>query len=126
VAASARDQRLARSDRLRSRRDFERLAREGERRASPHFVLFVSRGGRRGRDTAGPRPRLGVTASRRVGNAVVRNRVKRRIRAAFRLGRELLPPGSDVVVVARPGAAMIGARATADELRGLFQIGRAR
>jgi ribonuclease P protein component len=125
VAASG-GERLARRDRLRSRRDFERLTREGERRASASFVVFVSSAPRRGRDAAGPRVRLGVTASRKVGGAVVRNRVKRRIREAFRRRRTLLPPGADVVVIARPGAAALGSEAVAADLARLFAGERAR
>jgi ribonuclease P protein component len=58
-------------------------------------------------DDTGARPRLGVTVSRRVGNAIVRNRVKRRIREWFRRERETLPAGSEVVVIARPDAASL-------------------
>lgn len=97
-----------------------RLARDGERRASPYFVMFLARSGRRGRDLAGDRPRLGVTASRKVGNSVVRNGVKRRIRTAFRIHRDLLPRGSDVVVIARPGSAALGGERVAGELAALF------
>ena len=125
MSDTARDLGLARRDRLRSRRDFVRLSRDGDRRASPYFVLFLTRSGRRGRDLAGDRPRLGVTASRKVGNSVVRNGVKRRIRTAFRLHRDLLPRGSDVVVIARPGSADLGGERVAEEIGALFR-GRAR
>ena len=58
--------------------------------------------------------RLGVTVSRKVGNAVVRNRVKRRIREWFRRDRSAIGPGLDLVVIARPSAArMSGAQAFA-------------
>ena len=43
--------------------------------------------------------RLGLAVSRRAGNAVVRNRIKRVLREAFRLDREDLPPGLDVIVI---------------------------
>ena len=59
---------------------------------------------------AGPngldRPRLGLSIGKRVGNAVARNRVKRRIREAFRLLKPTLPAGLDLVVGARPHAPM--------------------
>ncbi len=46
-------------------------------------------------------PRLGITASRKIGGAVVRNRAKRLIREAFRAPRELFPPDIDVVVIVK-------------------------
>src|SRR5690625_480769 len=48
-----------------------------------------------------PIRRLGVIASRRVGNAVCRNRAKRRLREIFRLHQEHLPPACDIVLIAR-------------------------
>jgi len=48
--------------------------------------------------------RIGVTASRKVGGAVQRNRVKRWVREYFRLNRTELQPGSDIVVIVRAGA----------------------
>jgi len=46
--------------------------------------------------------RLGLTVPRRVGKAVARGRVKRRLREAFRLGRANWPAGYDVVVIVHP------------------------
>jgi ribonuclease P protein component len=45
--------------------------------------------------------RLGIVASRKVGNAVVRNRAKRLVREAFRSSPDLFSPGTDVVVIVR-------------------------
>jgi ribonuclease P protein component len=47
--------------------------------------------------------RLGLSVSRRVGNAVVRNRWKRLLREAFRLHREQLPSGLDLIIIPQPG-----------------------
>lgn len=48
--------------------------------------------------------RLGITVTKRVANAVGRNHIKRRLREAFRKNRSQLPPGLDVVAIARQKA----------------------
>jgi ribonuclease P protein component len=54
----------------------------------------------------GPAPRVGFTASRKVGNAVVRNRSKRRLRAAAaQILADHARPGTDYVLIARSGTA---------------------
>ena len=56
-------------------------------------------------DTAPPEPRLGFTVTKKTGNSVVRNRIRRRLRELFRTAPELaLKAGRDYVVVGRPGA----------------------
>jgi ribonuclease P protein component len=107
--------RFRRADRLRSGKDFRRLSREGRRSAGAHFVVLAAAG----RDAG--RPRLGLTVSRRVGGAVARNRVKRRVREWFRQERGRLAPGTDWVVIARRGAAELDARTTWSELEELVR-----
>jgi ribonuclease P protein component len=79
---------------------------------SPAFVFLLGRYA--AKDAAVPgdsRQRLGITASRKVGNAVQRNRAKRLLREAFRCIRTELPSGLDLVVIVRQG---IGARTLDD------------
>ncbi|WP_207540643.1 ribonuclease P protein component [Sabulicella rubraurantiaca] len=87
--------------RLKRRAEFLRAAREGRKAAGRNLVL-----------QALPRPdspadtRLGFTATKKIGNAVTRNRAKRRMRAAARLVLEAAPaPGHDIVLIARDGTA---------------------
>lgn len=66
---------------------------------SSEFTVFAA-------TAAGEHPRLGLAVGRRVGNAVVRNRIRRLLKEAFRLLAPSLMP-VDVVVVARPEAAAL-------------------
>ena len=83
--------------RIRRRAEFLALQRQGRRLHTPHLVVIR-------RPATGPVSRLGVTVSKRVGNAVVRNRVKRLVRELFRHCRLNLDPPEDVLVIAKPGA----------------------
>lgn len=82
------------SHRLRKRREFEQVMQKGARRFTPSFIFFLKR-------TDLSHPRLGVTVTKKVGNAVLRNRVKRLVREAFRLHPEVFRFPLDVVVVAK-------------------------
>lgn len=92
---------LPRTDRVRRRSAFRRIQSEGRRVHTKHFVLIqrASEAGRR---------RLGITVTKKIGNAVARNRVKRVVREAFRLHRELFTPDVDIVFIAKRGAPTLG------------------
>lgn len=92
------DERLRPSERLRHQREFQRVFQCGTKQVSAAFVVYVL-------PTAEPYARLGLAVSKRIGNAVARNRVKRRVRAFFRLHKAQLRSPYDIVVVARRGAA---------------------
>jgi len=85
---------------------------------SAHFVVLV---GEQRRGAEGLGPILGLTVSKKVGKAVERNRVKRRIREWFRRNRAALPRDAELVVIARRGAAGIGMTETERELGGFFR-----
>ena len=77
--------------------EFRRLYAKGRSGVSPYLVVYV-RPNRRGRN------RLGVTVSPKLGHAVVRNRVRRRLREIFRLNQGGLAQGYDMILVARTRA----------------------
>ncbi len=77
---------------------FRRLYAKGKTAVTPLLAVYAKRNGQ-------PGNRLGLTVSTKVGGAVVRNRVRRRLREIYRLHEEQLRPGWDVVVVARIKAA---------------------
>lgn len=71
--------------------------------------------------TAGETSRLGLAVGRRVGNAVVRNRLKRRLRELFRRNRDRLAVPVDLVVIPHPGAGQLSFAALRDLVFALFR-----
>ncbi len=102
---------------LNDNRDFVRLYRRGQSAVSPLLVPYARRGGEQ------KRRRVGITATKKVGGAVQRNRAKRLIRAAWREVEPEVPYGWDFIFVARArttGAKMQQVRAAmAAQLRKL-------
>jgi ribonuclease P protein component len=90
---------VKREQRLRSPADFHRVRELAARGwAHPLLVMYVA-------PNELGLTRIGITVSGRVGKAVVRNRVRRRLREALTLRLARLPYDSDVVVAARPASA---------------------
>ena len=79
---------------LKQNHEFRRLYNKGKSAVSPYFVIYCRRTGR-------PVSRLGITTGVKLGNAVRRNRARRRIRELYRTHEDRLPVGCDVVIVAR-------------------------
>ena len=86
---------------LNDNRDFLRLYKRGRCLAGPCLVTYARRGGAQGRR------RVGITATKKVGGAVQRNRAKRVIRAAWREVESTVPGGWDFVFVARTRTAAV-------------------
>jgi ribonuclease P protein component len=73
------------------------------------------------RGNVGQGPRIGIVASRKVGNAVTRNRIKRLIREFFRIYRGAISRCEDIVVIVRPRTRIRGYGEAEEELRVLVQ-----
>jgi ribonuclease P protein component len=93
--------------------EFDRVYRDGSSHATRHLVLYsFPRRDEEDRDV-----RLGVSASRKIGGAVDRNRVKRVLREAFWDLADRLPPRHDFVLVARPDISELIERQGKDGVR---------
>ena len=111
---------FSRNDRLRKRREFEECYASGVRVSGRHVQVFLL-------PAAGAsRPRLGISVPRRVGPAVARNRVRRRLREIFRRGRALFAAPLSIVVNARPSAAQASFQELSEDFAAVVRRASAR
>lgn len=103
---------MERRHRLSRSRDFEAVYRHGRSFATRYLVLYWFP-----REDAEGDPRLGLAVPKSLGSAVTRNRLKRRLREAWRARLEQVPRGRDYVLLARAGLP------EAAESRGLGWLG---
>jgi ribonuclease P protein component len=89
---------VKRRHRLSRSRDFDAVYRQGRSVATRYLVLYSFP-----REEPAEGPRLGLAVSRQLGGATERNRMKRRLRAAFDELSDELPAENDYVLIARPG-----------------------
>jgi ribonuclease P protein component len=100
-------------ERLKRRAEFVRLARTGRKAPMPGMVVQALP-----RDDAAAPVRLGFTVTKRVGNAVLRNRIRRRMKEAARLVLRATPlTGADLVLIGRAGTEHRDFQALQDDLR---------
>ena len=79
---------------LKKNYEFRRLYNKGNSAASQHAAVYVKRNGKK-------ENRLGITVSTKLGGAVQRNRIRRRLKELYRINEEKLLTGYDIVIVAR-------------------------
>ncbi|MBR6772986.1 MAG: ribonuclease P protein component [Clostridia bacterium] len=101
---------------LRDNRDFQRLYHRGRKSVSVMFAVYYRQNGL-------PQTRIGITAGKKLGCAVERNRIRRQIREIIRLSPEPLLPGYDIVIVARSRAIGKAWRDQQEDLLGLLKSG---
>lgn len=89
--------RFPRARRLLKTRDFDRVYGMKQRAGDVRLLIFAAPN-----ETASTR--IGLSVSRKHGNSVVRHRIKRLLREAYRLAQRELPEGLDVVLIPRVGA----------------------
>lgn len=104
--------RFGKERRIRRRAEYLRIQSKGRRRHTRNFVVLWIPQPQPGL------PRFGFAVSRKVGNAVVRNRLKRRLREYCRLNSTNFSRGKDFVLIAKPTAAGLAFADVAAELHG--------
>ncbi len=82
------------SESLKKNNDFRKLYAKGKTAVTPLVVVYCRRTGK-------PGNRVGITVSSKIGKAVHRNRIRRRLREVYRRHEQQLGPGKDLVMVAR-------------------------
>jgi ribonuclease P protein component len=110
---------MKRKYRLRRNRDFQRVRRHGTSHASPIMVLAFLR-------NELDYSRFGFVVSKRLGKAVQRNRLKRRLREATRLRMDQIKPGFDLIVIARTKINQASYQEISDSLDGLLRTAKLR
>jgi ribonuclease P protein component len=107
---------FSKSERLLKRSDFLRLSGQGRKSHVQHFLILCA-------ETSSTSVRVGITVSRKVGCAVVRNRIKRLVREFYRLNKGLFA-AADYNIIAKPGAGQLEFAELARELsRALQRLG---
>lgn len=101
-------------NRLKKRRDFTRVYQRGKSRAGRCLVLCR-------RKTGLSDYRVGFTVSKKVGNAVTRNKIRRRLKEISRLRPELFTCGYDYIIVARPSVVNLSYHEMERELEQLIK-----
>jgi ribonuclease P protein component len=88
------------SESLKKNSDFQKVYREGKSYANRFLVMYILENGTGSN-------RVGISVSKKVGNSIVRHRVKRLIKEAYRLHEDMFLNGLDIVVIARISAKKI-------------------
>ena len=88
---------------IKKNEDFKKIYRSGKSCANDSLIMYVLKSEE---DTGSGR--IGISVSKKVGNSVVRHRIVRIVRECYRLHRDEVKPGYDIVVIARQPAAAYG------------------
>ena len=105
---------LTKADRISKRSEFSYISHFGKKLEDKYFIVLFCIG-------QTERSRLGLTVSRKVGNAVKRNRIKRLLREYFRLNRQKLDGNWDINIIAKKDAADLTLDQVFLSLNGIFQ-----
>jgi len=104
---------FGKDERIRKRKDYLKTYRNGTRIDSKYFIIILSR------NQSGTK-RLGITVTKKIGNSVKRNRIKRLLREFFRLNKNKLPDLQDIVIIVKKEIPSLKYQDVCVELEDLF------
>ena len=100
---------------LKKNSDFSNVYKKGRSRANRFFIMYALKNG-------SDNNRIGVSVSKKVGNSVVRHKIKRLVKESYRLHEKMFNSGLDIVVIARNGAADLGFKDVESALLHLLKL----
>lgn len=108
---------MNKDQRIKKNKEFRQIFKKGKSFANRQFIVYVLK-------SEQPEFRIGLSVSKKVGNAVVRNRVKRYIRQTFLELKDELLPNTDYIIIARPQAATLDFHESKKSLEHVLKIAR--
>ena len=100
---------------LKKNKDFQIVFKNGKSRANKYLVMYVLK-------NSLDKNRIGISVSKKVGNSIVRHRIKRLVKESYRLHENMFNSGLDIVVIARVGADATGYREIESALLHLMKL----
>ena len=100
---------------LRNNLQFQNVYKNGHSKANKYLIMYIL-------ENNSDYNRLGISVSKKVGNSVVRHRVKRLIKESYRLHEKMFNSGLDIVVIARSEASLVSYKEINSAVRHLFKL----
>ncbi|AIY06984.1 ribonuclease P [Planococcus sp. PAMC 21323] len=108
---------MNKDQRIKKNKEFQHIFKKGKSFANRQFIVYVLK-------SEQPEFRIGLSVSKKVGNAVARNRIKRYIRQTFLELKDDLLPNADYIIIARPQAATLDFHESKKSLEHVLKIAR--
>ncbi|HIY58568.1 MAG TPA: ribonuclease P protein component [Candidatus Tetragenococcus pullicola] len=103
--------------RVKKEKEFQKVYQEGQSFANRKFVVYVL-----AKDQV--HFRVGISVGKKIGNAVARNAVKRKIRASIFDMKEIINPTIDFIVIARPSVSTLSSKEVYSNLKHVFKLAK--
>ena len=100
---------------LKKNSDFQTVFKKGKSKANKYFVMYVLKNGL-------DKNLLGISVSKKVGNSVIRHRIKRLLKESYRLHEDMFNSGLNIVIVARKGSDELDFHQTEKSLMHLMKL----